>query len=51
MPLVVLPVAVPAGDGATRVMSTTPRSPGHRPTRRVYRDIEEEAFPHSCRSS
>ena len=43
MPPLVLPVVVPAnGDGATRVMSTTPVPPATAPPDEMYRDIEEE---------
>jgi serine/threonine-protein kinase len=43
MPPLVLPVAVPAnGDGATRVMSTTPVPPATAPPDEMYREIEEE---------
>ena len=50
MPPLVLPVAVPAnGDGAARVMSTTPVPPASAPPDEMYREIEEEP-PHSCRS-
>jgi eukaryotic-like serine/threonine-protein kinase len=43
MPPLVLPVAVPAnGDGATRVMSTTPVPPASAPPDEMYREIEEE---------
>jgi serine/threonine-protein kinase len=43
MPPLVLPAAVPAnGDGATRVMSTTPVPPATAPPDEMYREIEEE---------
>jgi serine/threonine-protein kinase len=43
MPPLVLPVALPAnGDGATRVMSTTPVPPATAPPDEMYREIEEE---------
>jgi eukaryotic-like serine/threonine-protein kinase len=43
MPPLIVPVAVPAnGDGATRVMSTTPVPPATAPPDEMYRDVEEE---------
>jgi len=43
MPPLIVPLAVPAnGDGATRVMSTTPVPPATAPPDEMYRDVEEE---------